>query len=67
MSANHPLYPTREIGVYPNAYVQQEDIESCFIFITPRMGDKAYGIRIPKRDMKLLAKRLIQCFKEWEK
>lgn len=64
---NYPIYPVREIGKYPNYYVQQEDVESCYVFITPAMGEKSTGIRVLKKDMRLLAKRLIQCADEWGK
>lgn len=54
------VWPIRRIGVYPQWIVKTHDVDTLEIQCFPDAGD-GVGLRISRKDARMLAKRLNQC------
>ena len=55
------IWPVREIGKYPNFYVETEPTGYLKITAAAGVGQMNSGFRITRRHARLLAKRINQC------
>lgn len=55
------IWPTRKIGVYPQAYVRTANEKEIWIDFFPVEGGEGGSIKIGRRDARLLARRINEC------
>lgn len=60
------VWACREVGQYPNANVRSAADGDVIVSVEPGDG-KAYGLRVPRRVARLLARRLNQCLDQRRK
>ena len=55
------IWPVREVGEYPNFYVQTESITHLKVLVASGIDQQNVGFRITRRHARLLARRINQC------
>ena len=55
------LWMLRRPGVYPNGWVRTWDKDRIAFFLVNAEGEDGYGYVCPRKDARLLAKRILEC------
>lgn len=55
------LWAVKPVGTYPQIYVRTNSGQSVAVLFCEHMATEGIGFVLPRRDMRLLAKRINQC------
>ena len=58
------IWPTKQMGVYPQIYVRTEDENRISFVYHHEKGQEGFGFKLPRRHARLLARRINQCLDE---